>query len=95
MISICSSEKARNFGTENNRNKPKHLYIDKKILNNWKRILMPEEVNQAETTLAYLLEYNISYFEYMEQITGKELKEIYSTLKIRNEFINDFLKAEY
>jgi capsule polysaccharide modification protein KpsS len=91
IIGICNSEKAYNFGTEDNRNRPKHLYIDKKAINNWKRILMPEEINQTETTLAYLLEYNISYFEYTEQITGKELKEIYSTLKIRDEFINPFL----
>jgi hypothetical protein len=91
IIGICKSERAYNFGTENNRSKPKHLYIDKKVLNNWKRILIPEETNQIETVLGYLLEYNISYFEYMEEITGEELKEICSSLKIRNEFINPFL----
>jgi hypothetical protein len=95
IISICNSEKSYNFGTEDNRNKPKHLYIDKKELISWKRILTPENINQTETILSYLLEYRISYFEYMERITGKELKEIYSTLNIRDEFINEFLKFEH
>jgi hypothetical protein len=95
ILSICNSEKSYNFGTEDSRNKPKHLYIDKKELISWKRILTPENINQTETILSYLLEYKISYFEYMERITGKELKEIYSTLKIRDEFINEFLKFEH
>jgi hypothetical protein len=94
ILSVCNSEKAYNFGTENNRNKPKHLYIDKKELISWKRILTPENINQTETILSYLLEYKISYFEYMEEITGKELKEIYSTLKIREEFMDKFLDIE-
>jgi hypothetical protein len=92
IISVCNSERAYNFGTENNRNKPKHLYIDKKVLNNWKRILVPEETNQIETVLGYLLEYSISYFEYMEQISGLELRELHSSLKIRDEFMDTFFK---
>jgi hypothetical protein len=92
ILSICNSEKSYNFGTENNRNKPRHLYVDKKELLNWKRILTPENINQTETILSYLLEYKISYFEYMERITGEELKEIYSSLKIRDKYIDQFFK---
>lgn len=97
MLSICNSERAYNFGTEENRanaDKNKSLYIDKKILLNWKRILTPEDTNQTETTLAYVIEYNIGYFEYMEQLKGKELKEIYTKLNIRNEFIDPFIKLK-
>jgi len=95
ILSICNSERAYNFGTEDNRkdsDKNKTLYIDKKILLNWKRILTPEDTNQTETTLAYIVEYNIGYFEYMQQLKGEELKEIYTKLKIRNEFIDPFIK---
>jgi hypothetical protein len=92
ILAICNSELSYNFGTENNKNIDKSLYIDKKILSSWKRILTPEDNNQTETTLAYLLEYNISYFEYTEQIKGNELKELYTKLKIRDEFIDPFIK---
>ncbi|MDD2839820.1 MAG: hypothetical protein PHY80_01680 [Rickettsiales bacterium] len=92
ILAICNSEQSYCFGTENNRNIDKSLYIDKKILNSWKRILTPEDNNQTETTLAYLLEYNISYFEYTEQIKGDELKELYTKLNIRDEFIDPFIK---
>ena len=93
ILAICNSEKAYNFGTEENRNKDKSLYIDKKTLLNWKRILTPEDTNQTETTLAYIVEYNIGYFEYTEEIKGEELREIYTKLKIRNEFIDPFIKS--
>jgi hypothetical protein len=52
-------------------------------------------MNQTETILSYLLEYKISYFEYMEQITGNELEEIYSTLRIKDEFIDPFLELSF
>lgn len=96
ILAICNSERAYNFGTEDNRtdsDKNKSLYIDKKILLNWKRILMPEDANQTETTLAYIIEYNIGYFEYTEQLRGNELKEIYAKLNIRDEFIDPFIKT--
>jgi hypothetical protein len=92
ILAICNSELSYNFGTENNKNIDKSLYIDKKVLSSWKRILTPEDNNQTETTLAYLLEYNISYFEYTEQIKGNELKELYTKLKIRDEFIDPFIQ---
>jgi hypothetical protein len=92
ILSICNSEKSYNFGTENNRNKPKHLYIDKKELAGWRHIFTPVDINQTETILSYLLEYKISYFEYTEKITGKELKELHSSLKIRDEFMDTFLE---
>ena len=92
ILAICNSELSYNFGTENNKNIDKSLYIDKKALSSWKRILTPEDNNQTETTLAYLLEYNINYFEYTEQIKGDELKELYTKLKIRDEFIDPFIK---
>lgn len=96
ILAIYNSERAYNFGTEDNRtdsDKNKSLYIDKKILLNWKRILMPEDANQTETTLAYIIEYNIGYFEYTEQLRGNELKEIYAKLNIRDEFIDPFIKT--
>lgn len=93
IIGICNSEKAFNFGTENNKGKDRSLFIDKKVLNSWKRIMTPEDRNQTETTLAYMLEYSIGYFEYTELLRGKELKEIYSTLQIRDEFIDPFIKS--
>lgn len=94
ILAICNSELSYNFGTENNKNIDKSLYIDKKVLSSWKRILTPEDNNQTETTLAYLLEYNISYFEYTEQIKGNELKELYTKLKIRDEFIDPFIDIQ-
>ncbi|HSQ97116.1 MAG TPA: hypothetical protein VLL98_00150 [Rickettsiales bacterium] len=92
ILAICNAEQSYCFGTESNKNMNKSLYIDKKILSSWKRILTPEDNNQTETTLAYLLEYNISYFEYTEQIKGDELKELYTKLEIRDEFIDPFIK---
>ena len=102
ILAICNSERAYNFGTEESKIKNKNnsnttenksLYIDKKILLNWKRILTPEDINQTETTLAYIIEYNIGYFEYTEQLRGNELKEIYTKLNIRDEFIDPFIKT--
>lgn len=102
ILAICNSERAYNFGTEeskiknkdnSNTTENKSLYIDKKVLSNWKRILTPEDANQTETTLAYVIEYNIGYFEYTEQLRGNELKEIYAKLNIRDEFIDPFIKT--
>jgi hypothetical protein len=92
ILAICNSEQSYCFGTETNKNIDKSLYIDKKVLTSWKRILTPEDNNQTETTLAYLLEYNISYFEYTGQIKGNELKELYIKLNIREEFIDPFIQ---
>jgi len=94
ILAICNSEQAYCFGTETNKNIDKSLYIDKKVLSSWKRILTPEDNNQTETTLAYLLEYNINYFEYTEQIKGDELKELYTKLEIRDEFIDPFVRVD-
>lgn len=94
VLSICSAERAFNLGTEHNRQTEGSLFIDKRILQGWQRILLPQEENQTQTLLAYALKYQIGYREYLEQVRGVPLEAIVSSLHSSNTFIQPFLTTK-
>lgn len=94
VLSICSAERAFNLGTEHNRQTEGGLFIDKRILQGWQRILLPQEENQTQTLLAYALKYQIGYTEYLEQVRGVPLEAIVSSLHSSNTFIQPFLTTK-
>lgn len=95
VLNICQSEYASHFGTEINKDKEKSIYIDKKKLISFERSLLPQDNNSIITTLNYIVKYEISYFEYTQQLNYKDLKELYTTLAINNQFIDPFVQILY
>lgn len=61
-------------------------------LKRWKRIQTPDETNVARTVLGALLEFNVGFDEPTCFANTTQIKELYTTLKIRDEFISPYIK---
>lgn len=58
------------------------------------RIQEPEQENEEYVTLGYRIQLRLGFEEPTQMITGVELREIYTTLKIREELIDPFVLAQ-
>lgn len=58
----------------------------------WKRIQTPDEVNEARTVLGALLEFEVEFEEPTYYANTVKIKELYETLKIREEFISPLIR---
>ena len=62
-------------------------------LKSWQRIITPEELNQAATVLGGSFSFEIGFNEPAYYNNAKVIKEFYTTLKIRDEFIDPFIRV--
>ncbi len=59
----------------------------------WKRIISPENDNTAGTVLGAKFEFNVGFTESTYYAQTVEIKEFYSKLNIRDEFISPFIRV--
>lgn len=62
-------------------------------IKSWKRIITPENDNTAGSVLGAKFEFNIGFSEPTYYADTTEIKEFYSKLNIRDEFINPFVQV--
>lgn len=62
-------------------------------LKSWHRVLTPDELNQAATVLGGSFEFEIGFNEPAYYNNTVIIKEFYSTLHIKNEFIDPFVRV--
>jgi len=84
IYKILSSEAGFDKGTAG--------LVTKSILNGWQDIAHPEMINEAYTILGKNLKYILSFQEPTQMITPVEIREIYTTLNIQDEFIDPLVK---
>jgi hypothetical protein len=70
VMSIVSAEFYFDLQTYKDRYDRELPYISRKSLMGFKRVYLPEGDNQNQTTLGYLLEYEIEYNEFFEEVKG-------------------------
>lgn len=62
-------------------------------IKSWKRIITPENDNTAGTVLGAKFEFNVEFSEPTYYANTYEIKEFYTKLNIRDEFIDPFVRV--